>query len=145
MTDCPNQFDGVLGGEWQLLPAADSAILGGIEALKNRLTVTDIEERIVVLWQATHYGEAGMELILPSLDDEVELIRIAAREILNSQPSFSCVRSLLKAEQWQAADEITTALLVNSSNQNATRQIRVQDIVKEPYKNKLRNFLFPPA
>lgn len=64
----PKQNDAVLGG--QNLAPASSAILGGIEGVKSRLSSAVEEQRIAALKDALNYGQAGLDLVIQALQNE---------------------------------------------------------------------------
>lgn len=69
----PKEDDVVLGG--QTPPPLDAAVLGGVEGVKYRLNSELIEHRVEALEEALRYGDAGLELIIQAMDDEVEEVR----------------------------------------------------------------------
>lgn len=74
--DRPKNTDAVLGGK---TPAPVSGlVLGGIEGAKHRLTSKVVEHRIAALSKTLNYGDAGLDLLIQALDDEVEQVREAA-------------------------------------------------------------------
>ena len=63
----PREFDAVLGGSTS--PIFTSAVLGGIEGVKQRLQSKNVDVKFDALWDALNYGEAGLDLIAQRLHD----------------------------------------------------------------------------
>ena len=64
----PRPDDVVLGG--QSTAPLDAAVLGGIEGIKQRFDIGDIEEKKQALEQALQYGELGINFLFNILDQE---------------------------------------------------------------------------
>ena len=79
----PREYDAVLGGESQVPLAA--AVLGGIPGVKSRLASPIVEVKIAALSEALKYGDAGLDLIIGSLQDESIAVRFAAYSLLNDR------------------------------------------------------------
>ncbi|MBW4473109.1 MAG: hypothetical protein KME45_22430 [Stenomitos rutilans HA7619-LM2] len=79
----PQVTDGILGG--QTPPPINSATLGGIEGLQQRLTIAPPEQRSQLLSTALSYGEAGIDLLIATLNnDPVLTVRATAYQLLQS-------------------------------------------------------------
>jgi|GEM_PF-2343475 WD40 repeat protein len=76
----PKKYDVVLGGKSQPLPG--SLVLGGLEALKGRLTSPFPQERLKALWETTKYGSKGLDCVIGALQDPQSQVQIAAYKIL---------------------------------------------------------------
>ncbi|MGJ5631727.1 WD40 repeat domain-containing protein [Nostoc sp. CALU 1950] len=76
----PREYDAVLGG--QVTPPVAGVVLGGIDAVKQRLASVSLEQRIAALADALKYGEAGLELIIQTLTDVSPEIQLTAENLL---------------------------------------------------------------
>jgi hypothetical protein len=74
----PREFDAVLSNS---LPPKKGAVLGGLAGVKSRLNSPILEVRISALASALNYGDAGIDLIITSLQD-VEIVQRYAIQIL---------------------------------------------------------------
>lgn len=83
-SDRPRVYDAVLGGQEKAPPGA--VVLGGLEGVKRRLANPVIEQKIAALEEALKYGEAGLELVIWALDDNLWKVRQAAYSLLASRP-----------------------------------------------------------
>lgn len=82
----PKVNDVVLGG--QTSPPVPSAILGGIAGVQQQMTVANPEQRSQLLATATNYGEAGIDLLIDTLNnDPVLAVRATAYQLLPSVDS----------------------------------------------------------
>ncbi len=79
----PRKHDAVLGG--QNPPPIDAAILGGIEGVKLRLANPEVEVRVAALQDAINYGEAGLDLVIQSLQDESMQVKFTAYDLLKDR------------------------------------------------------------
>lgn len=75
----PGEYDAVLGLR---LTYTGTAILGGIEGVKQRLLAPEVSHRIAALSEALKYGQSGQSLIIQALNDSDELVRNHASDIL---------------------------------------------------------------
>jgi COMPASS component SWD3 len=101
MPDDPNQpqsYDAVLGGQTPI--PEGSAILGGIEGVKWRLESAIEEQRIVALSEALKYGEAGLELIIMTLQDESWKVEKTAYRLLKERTEPRVKQALKKYNYW---------------------------------------------
>ncbi len=79
----PREYDAVKGGESQTPLGA--AVLGGIPGVKSRLASPAVEVRITALSEAIKYGEAGLDLIIGTLQDESIKVKLAAYSLLKDR------------------------------------------------------------
>ncbi len=135
MTDInqPEEYDAVLGGT---IPSPMySAVLGGIDGLKERLASPVLEVRCSALSEALKYGEAGLDLVLQALQDESRQVQLAAYYLLKDiqEPKvkqqlenfddltsdvgvdYCKLRDLLAAGKWSKADRETTAVMLKAA------------------------------
>ncbi len=76
----PRSYDAVLGGQ---LPApADSALLGGLDGVRDRLASGDPSAQIAALGAVLRYGEAGIDLALAALNTGAPAVRWRAYQLL---------------------------------------------------------------
>jgi len=147
----PREDDAVKGGQ---APAPEgSAVLGGLEGVKRRLSSSLKEERIIGLSQVLNYGEAGFDLVMQALQDSCEQVRQKAFWVLQQQRTapvvkpglqeypplkeavnvdYTRLRDLLAAEKWKEADHETLALMLIVCNQQKNGWLDVEDIKRFP-------------
>jgi WD40 repeat protein len=89
----PREYDAVLGG--QAPPPVNSAVLGGLDGVRNRLASGILEVQQAALSDALKYGSPGLELLVQALKNESIEIQKAAYFILRKQTE-STVRIALK-------------------------------------------------
>ncbi|MBW4604741.1 MAG: hypothetical protein KME29_35595 [Calothrix sp. FI2-JRJ7] len=80
MSQEPREFDAVLSNS---LPPKEGAILGGLAGVKIRLNSSILEVRISALTSALNYGDAGIDLIIKSLQDVEQVQRYAIQILLH--------------------------------------------------------------
>ncbi len=69
----PREYDAVKGGE--NISPINAAVLGGLAGIKKRLASAVVQERIAALPDALNYGQAGLELVIQSLNDSSEQVQ----------------------------------------------------------------------
>ncbi|HEY9849367.1 MAG TPA: formylglycine-generating enzyme family protein [Leptolyngbyaceae cyanobacterium] len=111
----PKEYDAVLGNQNSLL--VNAAVLGGIGQVKQRLTDPDIEVRVAALKDAIKYGEAGLDLIIKSLEDEASKVKFAAYSLLKHRTETKVEQQLDKFFPFFDFDVIT----VNEFGQEISR------------------------
>ena len=79
----PRKYDAVLGGQNSI--PVNAAVLGGIPGVKSRLASAAVEARIAALSEALKYGEAGLDLIIGALQDELMQVKFAAYSLLKDR------------------------------------------------------------
>src|SRR5688572_5228626 len=131
----PREYDAVLGSNNTVVPT--DAVLGGIEGVKRRIAIGDIESRITALSQALNYGEAGLDLVIQALQDRSKQIQWSAYGLLalkaetkveQALRSFSLISEtgidytslqyLLASQEWEKADEQTRKLVLQAANRS---------------------------
>jgi COMPASS component SWD3 len=90
----PTNYDAVLGG--QAPPPTHGVILGGIEGVEKRLATGLPEYQTAALNDALHYGEAGLKVILKSLQNTTGQVKLLAYSHLRTR-SETWVKEALKA------------------------------------------------
>lgn len=76
----PGKYDAVIGNKEI---NTGTAVLGGIEGVKQRLWVPQVEHRIAALTEALNYGQEGLNLIVKALENPNRFVRVRAYEILD--------------------------------------------------------------
>jgi formylglycine-generating enzyme required for sulfatase activity len=80
----PRPDDAVLGEQYQA--PIDGAVLGGIEGVRQRLAIDNIEIKKVALTQALNYGEKGVQFLFEVLEKESNLdVYWSAYQLLEKQ------------------------------------------------------------
>ena len=79
----PREYDAVKGG--QNPPPISAAVLGGIPGIKSRLASPTVYVRAAALPEALKYGEAGLDLIIQALHDQIMSVRFAAYLLLKDR------------------------------------------------------------
>ncbi|HEY9854038.1 MAG TPA: pentapeptide repeat-containing protein [Leptolyngbyaceae cyanobacterium] len=79
----PRRYDVVLGGKAP--PPLSGAVLGGLAGVKHRLKSHVAQYRLAALTEALNYKDAGFELVIQALDDEVEQVRDTACILLQGK------------------------------------------------------------
>ncbi|HEY9618764.1 MAG TPA: hypothetical protein V6C78_00260 [Crinalium sp.] len=78
----PEATDAVLGTEAFHPGQSSSAVLGGLEGLKQRLLQGTPAQRIVGLQQAMQYGKPGIDMVTAALADDAFEVRQIAYQLL---------------------------------------------------------------
>ncbi|MDX1976652.1 MAG: GUN4 domain-containing protein [Pseudanabaenaceae cyanobacterium bins.68] len=132
----PEPSDLVLGGE----NPSHGLILGGIQGVQQRFYQASSEtEKIAVLAEAINQGQKGLDLVIRSLKERSPQVSWAAYELLKQSGSpraklalqyfservnYLPLDQLLKAQNWEAADQWTTAILRDLSNLPTGRALK---------------------
>ncbi|MBD1824222.1 hypothetical protein H6F51_17255 [Cyanobacteria bacterium FACHB-DQ100] len=85
MTNSPNEFDAVLGNLAR--PMMGSAVLGGIDGIRQRLKSDRIDQRIAALQEIQHTA-AGLDLLVQALDDSAIAVQKVAYTLLQPYPEL---------------------------------------------------------
>ncbi|MEM6753373.1 MAG: hypothetical protein AAF630_10425, partial [Cyanobacteria bacterium P01_C01_bin.38] len=99
MSEQPRKFDAVLGGSTS--PIFTSAVLGGIEGVKQRLKSKNVDVRFDALWDALNYGEAGLDLISQRLHDYYGKVSRYAELLLRERGGEKGKQALLDYNPWK--------------------------------------------
>lgn len=83
----PKHYDAVIGG--QNSPPVSGVILGGLDAVKQRFSSGNVEQKIAALYDALNYGKPGLDLIIEALNDESGQVGQAAFWLLPGKSRFS--------------------------------------------------------
>ncbi|MEG4091005.1 GUN4 domain-containing protein [Microcoleus sp. Pol12B4] len=140
----PREYDAVLGSNNSAAPT--DAVLGGIEGVKRRLPMEDIESRIIALSQALNYGEAGLDIVIQALQDRSKQIQWSAYGLLVGKTEikveqalqsfsliseagidYSSLQYLLVSQEWEKADEQTRKLVLQAA-ERSDNWLRNEDI-----------------
>jgi hypothetical protein len=146
----PREYDAVLGSNNTAAPT--DAVLGGIEGVKRRLGIGDVESRIIALSQALNYGEAGLDVVIQALQDRSKQIQWCAygllarkteskvKQALQSFPLISeagidyrSLQYILASQKLKKADEKTRKLVLQAANRsdNWLRKEEIQSLACE--------------
>lgn len=107
----PREFDAVLGGEAP--PLNSSVVLGGIESVKSRLKSSNFEVKIAALEDAINYGDAGLNLLIESLNNSSQKMQYFIARLLKQRGDKKGKQALLdldyhlyftKLENWARED-----------------------------------------
>ncbi len=114
----PREYDAVKGGESQVPLGAP--VLGGIPGVKSRLASPIVEVKIAALSEALKYGDAGLDLIIGSLQDESMAVKFAAYSLLKDRDELNIKEQLDKYLPIFEFDVITVNFqpLKNSCSRN---------------------------
>jgi WD40 repeat protein len=80
----PTEFDPVLGGQFQ--PPVNGVVLGGFAGIQQRYNSPNVEQRQAAILAASHWGQAGLDLILSALQDRSITIQKTAYQLLHQRP-----------------------------------------------------------
>ena len=144
MSSQPREYDAVLGSNNTAAPT--DAVLGGIEGVKRRIAIGDIESRIIALSQALNYGEAGLDVVIQALQDRSKQIQWSAYGLLAGKTEtqveqalqsfslisqagidYSSLQYLLASQELEKADEQTRKLVLQAANRS-DNWLRYEDI-----------------
>jgi hypothetical protein len=108
----PKPGDAVMGGQ-NPDPLINAAVLGGIEGAQQRCASPDVQARIAGMREAVKYGEAGIELLLHGLKDEVLEVGLAAYSLLreNVEPELKRVLEIYEPYQLWGAKASNTNIV----------------------------------
>ncbi|MGB3653282.1 MAG: hypothetical protein WBA41_18960 [Rivularia sp. (in: cyanobacteria)] len=101
----PREFDAVLGGNTS--PIFTSAVLGGIEGVKQRLQSRNVDVRFDALWDALNYEEAGLDLIAQRLHDSSQKVYRYAELLLRERGGETGKKALLDYNPWKYITRIS--------------------------------------
>lgn len=140
----PRRDDAVIGR--QNPPPIHSAVLGGLEGVKRRMTNASVQLRSTALKEALTYGQDGLELVVQALYDPSNEIQWAAYLLLRMReepivrdalqgyiPSiYRKLHDLLTTGNWQEADQETAAVMLKIASREKEGWLRVEDISRFP-------------
>jgi uncharacterized protein YjbI with pentapeptide repeats len=116
----PKEYDAVLGG--QTLAPAGSAVLGGLAGVKHRLASDNCNCRIAALSEALKYGNAGLDLLLAALDDEVQQVRNAACLLLGKSEQILLLEKGVSIwNKWRVHSSRMEGCTINLSGVNLSK------------------------
>lgn len=145
----PRNDDAVLGGQ----APSSSAVLGGVEGIKKRLTSSVEQQRIAALSEALKLGKTGLDLVIQALENSSQQVQQTAFWLLHeykAEPKvkkvlqnyipvnsvlnvdYSWLQDLLATGQWQKADRETLALMLQACHQEKNGWLSVEDIEHFP-------------
>ncbi|MBD2488203.1 STM4015 family protein [Aulosira sp. FACHB-615] len=116
----PQDYDAVLGG--QSPPPIDGVVLGGIEGIKRCLSNPVVNVRIAALSEALKYGDAGLDVLIQSLQDESRLVERFAYRLLKPRTESQVKQALQTYKPWNLEERLTRYLGCHTT-QFANRQV----------------------
>ncbi|WP_446384533.1 WD40 repeat domain-containing protein [Coleofasciculus chthonoplastes] len=102
----PRENDAVLGSSY--CAPLGAVILGGIAGVKRRLASDDETVKIAALKDALKYGESGLGLIIPALQDESAKVQRVAYLLLRDRTEREAKRALNAYLPYHLFEDITT-------------------------------------
>ncbi|MGB3759977.1 MAG: STM4015 family protein [Rivularia sp. (in: cyanobacteria)] len=100
----PGKYDAVLGG--QSPPPIDSAVLGGIEGIKRRLSNPVVDMKVAALTDALKYDDAGLELVIQALRWEPKKIQRHAYKLLRKRKEARVKQALEEYQPWDLFERL---------------------------------------
>lgn len=122
----PREFDAVLGG--QAPPPTDGVVLGGIEGVKHRLKSSDVEVQITALTEALNYGEAGLDLVIDTLERSTDKVQQFAAQLLRASSDYRAKQMLFDIAPWLGFTKIN-----DWSVQEFNPEVRITDPIGTSY------------
>jgi hypothetical protein len=146
----PGPYDAVLGGA-PPAPRYD-AVLGGLDGVRQQLRAPDATVRAAALPKALTYGEAGLDLVIEVLRDDLQGLAEEAYEVLCQHPeakakdavaryvplrsekgiNYTRLRDLLKAGQWREADQETYEVMIRAVGKQSGDWFTYDALLKFP-------------
>ncbi|MBD2597932.1 STM4015 family protein [Nostoc spongiaeforme FACHB-130] len=133
----PQDYDAVLGG--QSPPPIDGVVLGGIEGIKRCLSNPVVNVRMAALSEALKYGDAGLDVLIQSLQDESRLVERFAYRLLKPRTESQVKQALQTYKPWNLEERFDgyQGYKGNNATQFANRQVVELDAdvsISEPTK-----------
>lgn len=100
----PREYDVVLGG--QAPPPITAAVLGGIEGVKHRLASPVVEARMAAVNEALKYGDAGLELVIGTLQDADKQVQLSAYLLLRERTEPQVQQILRNYKTWSLPERL---------------------------------------
>lgn len=100
----PGKYDAVLGGKNP--PPVDSAVLGGIEGVKRRLSNPVVDVKLAALTDALNYQEAGLELVIQALRWEPKILQRHAYKLLRKRKETQVKQALEHYQPWDLFERL---------------------------------------
>ncbi|MCF4969731.1 hypothetical protein [Nostoc sp. CMAA1605] len=91
----PREYDAVLGG--QAAPPVNGLVLGGIAGIQDRIFDHNLETKIAAMTSAIAYGDAGLELVIQSLQNETLDLKIVGYKLLHQRKKLLLNRLLQRS------------------------------------------------
>jgi GUN4-like len=129
MNPSPQPDDAVLG-----VNPPQGAVLGGLPGLERSIVHGSITQRIKMLSQALdRYGDESLGVVARSLQDGSEPVRQVARTLLlQNEREFPDLAALLATQNWPAADQLTTEIMLGLAGRHSQGFLRPEDIAYFP-------------
>ena len=100
----PGKYDAVLGGESP--PPIHSAVLGGIDGVKRRLSNPVVDVKLAALTDALNYQEAGLELVIQALQDKPKRLERYAYKLLRRRKETQVKQALEHYQPWDLFERL---------------------------------------
>jgi len=100
----PGKYDAVLGGKNP--PPVDSAVLGGIEGIKRRLSNPVVDVKLAALSDALKYEEAGLDLVIKALEDKSKRLERHAYKLLKKRKETQVKQALEHYQPWDLFERL---------------------------------------
>ncbi|MGB6299949.1 MAG: STM4015 family protein [Rivularia sp. (in: cyanobacteria)] len=100
----PGKYDAVLGG--QSPPPIHSAVLGGIEGVKRRLSNPVVDVKLAALTDALNYQEAGLELVIQALRWKPKRLERHAYKLLRKRKETQVKQALEHYQPWDLFERL---------------------------------------
>ncbi|MEM6753072.1 MAG: STM4015 family protein [Cyanobacteria bacterium P01_C01_bin.38] len=100
----PGKYDVVLGG--QSPPPIHSAVLGGIEGVKRRLSNPVVDVKLAALTDALNYQEAGFELVIQALQNKPKILQRHAYKLLRRRKETQVKQALEHYQPWDLFERL---------------------------------------
>lgn len=150
MQNQPNSYDAVYGS--QPVSPHNGVVLGGLEGVRQQLNAPYESVRVAALHKALDYGEAGLDLVIEVMWDNLQDLSWQAHRLLGQCPEAKAKESinyhdtrsergidytrlcdLLKAGQWYEADEETYEVMLHAVGRKPYDWLSRDELLNFPY------------
>jgi hypothetical protein len=100
----PKPIDLVLGSD--LPPPTSGVIWGGIQGLRQRLEVASPDQKVDLLPQSLHYGEAGIDILIAAVNDTALNVRATACQLLRTIQSPKAQHAIAQGLRLDPGDRV---------------------------------------
>lgn len=100
-----------------LLPKGNTS--DEVEEIKQRFELAFVKQLLSEIPKSIN-NNSDLDALVQALQSDVEIVHKTARQILKQNPSLSTLKALLSAQQWRAADEITSDIIFDSFHPKKT-------------------------
>ncbi|MGB3649608.1 MAG: STM4015 family protein [Rivularia sp. (in: cyanobacteria)] len=131
----PGKYDAVLGG--QSPPPIHSAVLGGIEGIKRRLSNPVVDVKLAALTDALKYGDAGLELVIQALQNKPKTLQRHAYKLLRKRKEAGVKQALEEYQPWDLFErfkQLYAEEFVNRQIVEYNPEVGIKDFENTAYK-----------